>query len=254
MYIGVQSLDIDVHSTLAPDDPPCHSFHMKRTADTSGATESVARVTRQDWLDAALAALVADGVEGVRVLALAERLGVSRSGFYWHFHDRDELLACLLDRWRATNTAAIVERASRPAGTVVRAVLNVFECWADERLFDPALDFAVRNWARRDAGVRQAVTEADSERLSAIAAMYRRHGFAEEDALVRARVLYMMQVGYYVLEIREPVKTRLSHLAAYLRSFTGVEPDAAELADFRAFVLDAAGRGGSGEGRLRVAW
>lgn len=239
---------------LAPAWPPCHSFHMKKAADTSEATGSVARVTRGDWLDEALSALVAEGVEGVRVLALAEHLGVSRSGFYWHFRDRDELLACLLERWRATNTAAIVERAARPASTMVRAVLNVFECWADERLFDPALDFAVRDWARRDAGVRQAVAAADSERLSAIGAMYRRHGYSEEDALVRARVLYMMQVGYYVLEIREPVKTRLSHLAAYLRSFTGVEPDAGELADFSAFVLDAAGRGGSGEGRLRAAW
>jgi len=220
----------------------------------SEATGSVARATRRDWLDAALAALVADGVEGVRVLALAERLGVSRSGFYWHFRDRDDLLARLLDRWRETNTAAIVERAARPAATIVRAVLNVFECWADERLFDPALDFAVRDWARRDDGVRQEVAAADSRRLSAIGAMYRRHGFAEEDALVRARVLYMMQVGYYVLEIREPVKTRLSHLAAYLRSLAGVEPDAAELAEFRAFVLDAASRGGSVEGRPRAAW
>lgn len=227
---------------------------MQRAADLSEATGSVARVTRRDWLDAALAVLVADGVEGVRVLALAERLGVSRSGFYWHFRDRDELLACLLDRWRATNTAAIVERAARPAATIVRAVLNVFECWADERLFDPALDFAVRDWARRDEDVRQAVALADSQRLSAIGALYRRHGFAEEDALVRARVLYMMQVGYYVLEIREPVKTRLSHLAAYLRSLTGVEPDAAELVDFRAFVLAAGSRGGSGEGRPRAAW
>lgn len=227
---------------------------MRRSADTSQATESVARVTRRDWLDAALAALVAEGVEGVRVLVLAERLGVSRSGFYWYFRSRDELLACLRDHWRATNTAAIVERAGRPAATIVRAVLNVFECWADERLFDPALDFAVRDWARRAEDVRQAVAQADSERLSAIGAMYRRHGFSEEDALVRARVLYMMQVGYYVLGIREPVKTRLSHLAAYLRSFAGVEPDAAELADFQAFVLDA-GRGGeAGERRRRAAW
>ena len=227
---------------------------MERTADTSDATASVARVTRQDWLDSALAALVADGVEGVRVLVLAERLGVSRSGFYWHFRDRDDLLACLLDRWRETNTAAIVERAARPASTIVRAVLNVFECWTDERLFDPALDFAVRGWARRAEGVREAVTRADSERLSAIGAMYRRHGFTEEDALVRARVLYMMQVGYYVLEIREPVKTRLSHLAAYLRSFTGTEPDAAELAEFTAFVLDPRRGGEAGEGRPRAAW
>jgi len=175
------------------------------------------------------------------VLSLAERLQVSRSGFYWHFGSRGELLSLLLERWRATSTAAIVETAARPASSILSAVLDLFAVFADPHRFDPALDFAVRGWARREEKVRAVLAAADAERLSAIGGLYRRHGFPDEEALVRARTLYMALLGFYVLGIDEPVKTRMSHLSAYLRSFTGVEPEPAERAAFRALVLTRRG-------------
>jgi hypothetical protein len=142
----------------------------------------------------------------------------------------------LLAHWHETNTTAIVERARRPAETIIMGVMNVFECWADERLFDPRLDFAVREWARRSDDVRRMIDRADDERLSAIRDMYRRHGYDGEDAFIRARVLYYMQIGYYVLDLKEPVEARVSHLAAYLRSFTGQEPSEADVAHFMRFI------------------
>lgn len=194
------------------------------------------KVTRQDWINLALQTLISDGIESVRVLTLGQKLGVSRSSFYWYFQSRQDLLDQLLTHWHDTNTKAIVERAKRPAETIIVAVLNVFECWADERLFDPRLDFAVREWARRSDDVRAAIDQADNDRLGAIREMYRRHGYDEEDAFIRARVLYYMQIGYYVLDLKEPVETRISHLAAYLRAFTGQEPSDADVAHFMHFI------------------
>jgi hypothetical protein len=69
--------------------------------------------------------------------------------------------------------------------------------------------------------------------------MYIRHGYAEEDAFIRARVLYYMQIGYYVLGVHESFDVRLSHLSAYLRSFTGQEPTAQDIQDFSNFVMRA---------------
>ena len=66
--------------------------------------------------------------------------------------------------------------------------------------------------------------------------MYRRHGYDDEDAFIRARVLYYMQIGYYVLDLKEPVEARVSHLAAYLRAFTGQEPSDADVAHFMHFI------------------
>ena len=63
------------------------------------------KATRDDWLDLALSVLAVEGVAHVTVLNLSERLGVSRSSFYWYFKNWDELLDALLDRWDRLNTA-----------------------------------------------------------------------------------------------------------------------------------------------------
>ncbi|MGH6797359.1 MAG: TetR/AcrR family transcriptional regulator, partial [Roseiarcus sp.] len=69
------------------------------------------KATRDDWLDLAPSALAIEGVDHVTVLALSERLGVSRSSFYWYFKNRDELLDALLDRWDRLNTRSIFNSA-----------------------------------------------------------------------------------------------------------------------------------------------
>jgi AcrR family transcriptional regulator len=190
------------------------------------------KVTRDDWMRVSLATLMAQGVDAVRVMPLSESLGVSRSSFYWYFKDRDDLLDQLLIHWRDTNTRAIVERAGRDAPTIISAVLNVFECWIDEDTFNPHLDAAIRSWSRKSAPVQKAVDQADADRVLAIRDMYLRHGYTDEDAFIRARVLYYMQIGYYAMDLGETLDQRLSHLSAYLRSFTGVEPSLEDLSGF----------------------
>jgi AcrR family transcriptional regulator len=194
------------------------------------------KATREDWLEAALDTLISDGVESVRILTLGHKLGVSRSSFYWYFESRQDLLDQLLELWRNKNTRFIVERALRPARSITQAVLNVFECWVDKRLYNPRLDFAIRAWARHSADVRAIIDDADNERLEAIRQMFLRQGYHEPDAFVRARVLYFMQIGYYSLEIVEPMRNRLSLVPAYLRSFTGREPLKGEVEAFAKFV------------------
>jgi AcrR family transcriptional regulator len=190
------------------------------------------KVTREDWMRIAVATLMAQGVDAVRVMPLSEALGVSRSSFYWYFKDRDDLLDQLLIHWRETNTRAIVDRAGREAPTIIQAVLNVFECWIDEDTFNPALDAAIRSWSRNSARVRKDVDQADADRVLAIRDMYLRFSYSEDDAFIRARVLYYMQIGYYAMDLGETLDQRLSHLSAYLRSFTGVEPSTEDLRGF----------------------
>ncbi|MEW6633678.1 MAG: TetR/AcrR family transcriptional regulator [Pseudomonadota bacterium] len=209
---------------------------MTMTSPRDEQTAGNIKVTRRDWIDLALRTLISDGIGSVRVLTLGQKLGVSRSSFYWYFNSRQDLLDNLLAHWHDTNTTAIIERARRPSETIIMGVMNVFECWADERLFDPRLDFAIREWARRSDDVRRMIDKADDDRLTAIRDMYRRHGYDDEDAFIRARVLYYMQIGYYVLDLKEPVEARVSHLAAYLRSFTGLEPSEADVAHFMRFI------------------
>jgi AcrR family transcriptional regulator len=208
------------------------------------------KATREDWLNAALERLISDGIASVRILPLSQGLGVSRSSFYWYFKSRSDLLDQLLAFWREKNTRFIVEHARLPAANITCGVINIFKCWVDESLFDPRLDFAIRSWALLSKKVRKIIRQADEERVAAICEMFQRHGYEAEDAFIRARVLYFTQIGYYALDLREPMESRLSHVPAYLRSSTGYEPDPRDVVDFRRYVAQNIARSA---GRARRA-
>ena len=153
------------------------------------------KVTRDDWLNVARDVLVSDGVAEVKVLALGQRLDVSRSSFYWYFKSRKHLLEALLDDWEARNTRTIVAQCELPADTIGEAVGNFFKCFLNPDLFDRGLDFAVREWSRRDGAVRQRIDQADRERLAAVTQMFERHGFTPYDADVRARKAHLQMLA-----------------------------------------------------------
>lgn len=194
------------------------------------------KVSRQDWLDAAKAMLISDGIESVKILTLAGRMEVSRSSFYWYFKDREELLDALLEHWLSTNTRAIVDAANVPAKTVTCAVCNVFKSFLDPRRFDVRLDFAIRDWARRSAEVRRVLDASDSRRIAALTDMFARYGYPAEESLIRARVLYYMQIGYNDADLQETLAQRVQMIPYYLLTFTGREARADEIDEMRRFA------------------
>lgn len=194
------------------------------------------KVTRADWLAMARDVLVTHGVGEVKILALSRRMGVSRSSFYGYFQGRSDLLAALLTDWEARNTALIVQHCARPAVNITAAVCNFFRCFVPMDSFDQGLDFAVREWARRDTSIRQRIDLADATRIDAITGMFARYGYGKTDADARARILYFMQLGYHALEVREPLALRLSRLEPYIEGFTGQPPDPVVLAAYRAEI------------------
>ncbi len=76
------------------------------------------KVTREDWLNTARDVLVTEGAANVKILPLSNRLGVSRSSFYWYFENRKDLLAALLEEWETRNTARIVTQCEVPAANI----------------------------------------------------------------------------------------------------------------------------------------
>ena len=197
-------------------------------------TERGWRGTPEIWLDAAYDLLVEGGVEAVKVMPLAERLGLSRTSFYWHFPDREALLAGLVARWQAKNTGNLIARCEAPAARITEALLNLFDCWYDDALFDSRLEFAMRTWSLTDPSVAAAMSAADAERVAAITALFRRFGYSETEADTRARTLYLTQVGYIALRSQESFEMRMSRIPSYVLTFSGVAPTGDEVAAFRA--------------------
>ena len=57
------------------------------------------RLNREDWLQGTLKVLEQHGVDGVKIVIIAERMGVTSGSFYWHFKGLRDLLDCLLEYW-----------------------------------------------------------------------------------------------------------------------------------------------------------
>ena len=81
---------------------------------------------------------------------------------------------------------------------------------------------------------------ADAACVDAIASLFRKHGYEEKDAFVRARITYFTQIGYYALELGETEEERLRHTATYVYTFTGVFPVPERMALYADEVLRAA--------------
>lgn len=186
------------------------------------------------WLAAAYETLLEAGVDAVKIMPLAKRLSLSRTSFYWFFKDREELLAALVARWREKNTGNLVGRADAYAETIVEAMLNVFDCWLDSRLFDSPFEFAIRSWARQSPALLREVQAADQQRIAALARMFMRFGRGESEADVRARTIYLAQMGYISMQTQEDIAVRMARVPRYVEIFTGQTPEQRELDRFYA--------------------
>jgi AcrR family transcriptional regulator len=184
------------------------------------------------WLHAAYELLLESGVEAVRIMPLAKRLRLSRTSFYWFFDDRESLLAALLERWRTKNTGNLIRQAESYAESLPEAVLNVFDCWFDDRLFDSRLEFAVRSWAQQSDRVAGEVIAADADRLRALTGMFTRFHCDRLEADVRARTVYLTQLGYISQKAPEEQSVRMRRIGKYIEIFAGIAAEPRELDRF----------------------
>lgn len=199
---------------------------------TGSETDSGSRGSPELWLQAAREALLDGGVEAVKIQVLAKRVNISRASFYWFFKDRDELLEALLALWRDKNTGNIVKRAHAYAETLAEGILNVCDCWFDQELFDARFEFAVRSWALQSPQILAEVQEADRKRLAALTEMFERFGVNGVAAAVRARAIYLVQIGYISMQTREALDLRMSRMSEYVHVYTGVVPEPREMSRF----------------------
>jgi AcrR family transcriptional regulator len=192
--------------------------NSKATADAGNGRRTL---SREDWVRAALKVLEKGGVASVKVDRLATSLKVTRGSFYFHFKGLKDLLAALLEEWRRRNCApfeALEGRTDLEGTALFRAFRNV---WVDEDPFSPALDMAVRDWGRASKEVARAVQAADDHRMGLLRRAFDQMGYDGDEALIRTRVSYFHQIGYYAMAFREPRPERLRYLTIYDDVLTG---------------------------------
>jgi len=145
-----------------------------------------------DWIDAATAVLVEDGVAAVAVEPLAARLGATKGSFYHHFPNRDALITAALERWERRDTTDVRERLRLIADPRLRihAVMTAAITERDGGLRDAAL---LASGAHPLVG--PVVRRATAERTRYLTETYEELGLPRDRARRRAMLTSAAYVG-----------------------------------------------------------
>jgi hypothetical protein len=151
-------------------------------------------------LDAAFAAAVEHGFDGVRVLVLADTLGVTRGSFYWHFKDHADLIAALLGRWRAAEQASnqtLQEPRSEDPVKDLELLLDAALAHGGADLSNMRFELALRGLGRRDTAVAAMLLEVDQARMALFAGKFARITPDTKTAVDLAALFYLTVVGSF---------------------------------------------------------
>ena len=148
-------------------------------------------------MDAAYEAFAELGLAGVRVEAVARRLGVTKGSFYWHFTDRQALVEAVVARWEKTQTDAVIERAQavsqdprdRLAALFVDVAKQAPHRSGERYLYLDASD------AGADEQVVDAVRRVTRRRVDYVASLLVALGFAPDEAQRRGTAALAAAIG-----------------------------------------------------------
>ncbi|HZV73160.1 MAG TPA: TetR/AcrR family transcriptional regulator [Conexibacter sp.] len=152
------------------------------------------RTPRGAWVEAALQALATGGPEGVRVEALAARLGVSKGGFYWHFEDRAALLEEMLDSWEQRVVGDVIARIESEPGEPRAKLQHLFELASTSVDLLP-LELALRDWSRRDGDVAARLHRVDNQRMEYLRSLFGPICIDEDDVEARSILAFSLFIG-----------------------------------------------------------
>ena len=190
---------------------------MARLAAKHGKRGDAQRLGRDDWLDAAFDAVVDGGFDQLRVVALAQTLGVTRGSFYWHFADHADLVKVLLARWQQREIAEGLriqaESSEDPQADLLR-LLDLALARGGADLKDLRFELALRGLGRRDPRVAQMLVEVDAARMALFEAKFLRLTRDVKSATDLAALFYLAVTGGFQALARPNSSARM---ADYIR-------------------------------------
>jgi AcrR family transcriptional regulator len=141
-------------------------------------------VTKAEWVNAGLEFLARGNISLVTCEGLAACLGVSKSGMYWHFRNRDELLHELLKVWEI-EMAGILQTNER------LEKVNSYDHLKQtvDKLCDPKranYEPGIRQWAVQNETANRALKRVSEMRMDYFRRLLSELNFTGAEAELRA--------------------------------------------------------------------
>lgn len=171
------------------------------------------RLSRADWVRAAVAALHTGGLAAVAVEPLAERLGATKGSFYWHFGGREDLVAAALAHWEHQGTDEVTAALDALPDPASRLRMLFHDTVAQEHR--PDLSVVLLGDVAHPV-VAATLERVTRRRMDYLTEQFRALGRGEEDARARSLLAYTAFLGVSQLRHYLPSAAETATRAAYL--------------------------------------
>ena len=168
------------------------------------------RFSREKWLESALELMAKEGRARLRVERLANELGVTRGSFYWHFKNRDDFVAQLVDYWSEWSTQQAINALSNINANASDRLLALMEYVTKHGL--SKYDMIMRSWALHEPKVAKVVKKVDERRLEFVRSMFAEIGFAGDELEMRAQLFagfHSVERGFWAYASKKGLKKYL---------------------------------------------
>ncbi len=155
---------------------------------------STSRLSIGDWVQAGFGMIAEEGLKALTIDRLCRRLGVTKGSFYWHFADMKTYRDALIDAWAALRDE---DRGHFDDLTALPPRQRLSEMMS--ALVGPRhwmLERAMREWARSEPTVQEAVRVSDQRVVSAVRQAFLDDGFDTENADIRANATFAVGIGF----------------------------------------------------------
>jgi AcrR family transcriptional regulator len=178
---------------------------------------AVTRTPRTSWIEEGLRALGVGGPDAVRIETLAQALGVTKGGFYWHFDDRRALLEEMLDAWERVMVDEVIERLEGEGGDARAKLGRLFALASSSGRDLLKIELAIRDWARRDKAVAKRLKRVDNRRMEYMRSLFGAFCPYEDEVEVRCLLAFSLFVGSPFIAADHGPRSRADVLELALR-------------------------------------
>lgn len=140
----------------------------------------------RQWLEEALQVFAAEGIDNVRVVDLARRLKISKSGFYWHFGNRDQLLEEMKQFWVDEFSQQIISEIQRSEDSPKDKLNRLVRLIRAKN--GGYYDLAFAAWAQSDPSVRDLVDRVWDMRFAFAKKLLAQGGHSGQELEARTRL------------------------------------------------------------------
>ena len=151
--------------------------------------------TKEDWLHLGFKRFSENGISGIVIEKMAEKLKVNKSSFYWHFKTKKEFIQQLIEFWINHETERIIQLTNNEKSALQKFKTLIRLSY--KKMPNQDFIFYLKRYAQKEKKIKGIIEKIDFERIEFVRSLLKEMGYSEQDANIKSSLFYKHLIGYH---------------------------------------------------------